>query len=149
MAKQPQQAFDVAQTHAQMDAYVRFMGSHASSEDCVKAAMYYEAHGNLDAAALLYSQSGQPNKALLLYMQVGASAFKGLAPTTALNKSHFMLYCLFDVHDSGCILALQQTCGPFQVVIIALVSVCVCCSSDLFSGGCSCAPLAAIQPCCG
>ena len=70
MAKQAQQAFDVAQTHGQMDAYVRFVGSNASSEDCVRIAMYYEARGNFDMAAQLYSQSGQPRKALLLYMQV-------------------------------------------------------------------------------
>lgn len=72
MAKQPQQAFDVAQTHGQMDAYVRFVGSNASKEDAVRIAMYYEARGNFDAAAQLYYQSGQPNKALLLYMQVRA-----------------------------------------------------------------------------
>ena len=74
MAKQPQQAFEVAQTHGQMDAYVRFLGSNANSEDCVRVAVYYEARGNSDAAAQLYSQSGQPQKALLLYMQVKYSA---------------------------------------------------------------------------
>ena len=70
MAKQPQQAFEVAQMHGHMDAYVRFMGSNASSDDCVRIAMYYEARGSFDKAAQLYSQSGQPHKALLLYMQV-------------------------------------------------------------------------------
>lgn len=70
MAKQPQQAFEVAQTHGQMDAYVRFVGSNASSDDCVRIAVYYEARGNFDMAAQLYSQSGQAHKALLLYIQV-------------------------------------------------------------------------------
>ncbi|KAL3149725.1 hypothetical protein ABBQ38_013551 [Trebouxia sp. C0009 RCD-2024] len=76
MAKQPQQAFDVAQTHGQMDAYVRFVGSNASKEDAVRIAMYYEARGNFDAAAQLYYQSGQPNKALLLYMQAGGDSLR-------------------------------------------------------------------------
>lgn len=70
MTKQPQQAFEVAQTHGQMDAYVRFVGSNTSSDDCVRIAVYYEARGNFDMAAQLYSQSGQTHKALLLYIQV-------------------------------------------------------------------------------
>ena len=73
MAKQPHQAFDIAQTQGQMDAYVRFMGSNASSEDSVRIALYYEARGNKEAAAELYARNGQPQKALSLYMQVGAS----------------------------------------------------------------------------
>lgn len=86
MAKQPQQAFDVAQTHGQMDVYVRFMGSNASSDECVRIAGYYEARGNLDAAAELFSQGGQPQKALLLYMQVRGSShlppFRQLLPVS-------------------------------------------------------------------
>lgn len=70
IAKQPQQAFEVAQTHGQMDAYVRSLGSNPSSADCVRAAAYYETRGNMDAAAQLYAQCGQPDKALTLYMQV-------------------------------------------------------------------------------
>ncbi len=72
IARQPQQAFEVAQTHGQMDAYVRCMGGHPNSEDCVRVAAYYETRGNLDAAAQLYAQCGQPHKALTLYMQVGS-----------------------------------------------------------------------------
>lgn len=80
MAKQPQQAFEVAQTHGQMAAYVQFMGSNASSDECVRIAGYYEARGNFDAAAQLYSQGGQPQKALLLYMQVRGHATSPAPP---------------------------------------------------------------------
>lgn len=88
VAKQPQQAFEVAQTHGQMDAYVRFVGSNASSDDCVRIAMYYEARGNFDMAARLFSQSGQPHKALLLYIQViGFSSHLPFPP-------RFALFCI-------------------------------------------------------
>ena len=70
MAKQPQQAFDIAQTHAQMDAYVKFMGSNSGSDDYLRIAQYYEARGNTESAAALFVQAGQPQKALFLYMQV-------------------------------------------------------------------------------
>ena len=70
LARQPQQAFEVAQTHGQMDAYVRFMGSSPSSGDCSRVAAYYETRGNLSAAAQMYAQSGQSHKALTMYIQV-------------------------------------------------------------------------------
>ena len=70
LARQPQQAFEVAQTHGQMDAYVNGMGSSPSSEDCVKVAAYYESRGALDAAAQMCAKADQPQRALLLYMQV-------------------------------------------------------------------------------
>lgn len=70
LARQPQQAFEAAQTHGQMDAYVRSMGSNPTSDDCVRVAAYYETRGNMGAAAQLYAQCGQCHKALTLYMQV-------------------------------------------------------------------------------
>ncbi|KAL0039283.1 hypothetical protein WJX79_001413 [Trebouxia sp. C0005] len=76
IARQPQQAFEVAQTHGQMDAYVRSMGVHPSSEDCIRVAAYYETRGSLDAAAQLYAQCGQSHKALTLYMQAGGDSLK-------------------------------------------------------------------------
>lgn len=72
IARQPQQAFEVAQTYGQMDPYVRSMGLHTTNEDCVRVAAYYETRGNLDAAAQLYAQCGQSHKALTLYMQVSS-----------------------------------------------------------------------------
>ncbi|KAL0053124.1 hypothetical protein WJX82_001225 [Trebouxia sp. C0006] len=76
IARQPQQAFEVAQTHGQMDAYVCSMGAHPTSEDCVRVAAYYETRGNLDAAAQLYAQCGQSHKALTLYMQAGGDSLR-------------------------------------------------------------------------
>lgn len=70
MAQQPQQAFEVAQVHGQMDAYVRFVGAEASSEDLLAAASHYETRGNVETAAQLYAKYGQPDVALRLYMQV-------------------------------------------------------------------------------
>ena len=70
LARQPQQAFEVAQTHGQMDAYVKGMGSSPSNEECMKVAAYYYRRGFLDAAAQMYAQAGQAQKALVLYMQV-------------------------------------------------------------------------------
>ena len=74
LARQPQQAFDVAQTHGQMDAYVRGLGTSANTEDSLRVAAYYENRGSQDSAAQMYAQAQQPYKALVLYMQVSNAA---------------------------------------------------------------------------
>lgn len=70
IAKQHQQAFEVAQAHSQMEAYVRFAGDDASSDDLLAVASHYETRGDVEAAARLYAKCGQPDVALRLYMQV-------------------------------------------------------------------------------
>lgn len=70
IAKQQQQAFQVAQTHDQMDAYLRFAGDGINPEDMLSVAGYYETRGSVATAAQLYAKCGQPSTALRLYMQV-------------------------------------------------------------------------------
>ena len=76
MAKQHQQAFQVAQVHSQMDAYVRFVGDDANPEDLLAAASHYATRGNVERAAGLYAKCGQPDVALRLYIQVNCFLFQ-------------------------------------------------------------------------
>lgn len=127
IAKQPQQAFDIAQTQGQMDPYVRFMGNNASNEDSVQIALYYEARGNKEAAAELYARSGQPQKALSLYMQVCAVAvatgisnlldalarFLALLPTV--QASHVPCVFCLRAQQSACALLCHQFNSPVRL----------------------------------
>eukprot|EP00193_Tetraselmis_chui_P006636 CAMPEP_0177753690 /NCGR_PEP_ID=MMETSP0491_2-20121128/1597_1 /TAXON_ID=63592 /ORGANISM="Tetraselmis chuii, Strain PLY429" /LENGTH=282 /DNA_ID=CAMNT_0019268997 /DNA_START=33 /DNA_END=878 /DNA_ORIENTATION=+ len=74
LAKRSQEAFDFAQTHNAMDAYVKFAGTGVSSDEWVRVARYYESSGKHDQAGDMWTKCGQYDHALRAYIKGNADS---------------------------------------------------------------------------
>eukprot|EP00873_Tetraselmis_striata_P029142 jgi/Tetstr1/449406/TSEL_036501.t1 len=74
LAKRNEEAFDFAQTHNAMDAYVKFAGSSVSMDEWVRVARYYETSGKHNKAGDMWTKCGQYDQALRAYMRGDADS---------------------------------------------------------------------------
>ena len=72
LAQQPQRAFELAQTHDEMDAYVRLTESANSAAEAARVGDYYEARGAAESAGDSFVKAGQLERAMQLYIKVGS-----------------------------------------------------------------------------
>ena len=70
LAQQPQRAFELAQTHDEMDAYVRLTESANSAAEAARVGDYYEVRGAAEPAGDSFVKAGQLERALQLYLKV-------------------------------------------------------------------------------
>lgn len=70
MARQMDQAFDVAQASNEMDTFARIVMLNAQPKDFARIATYYESRGQLVEAAAMWASSEQYQKAVQLYLKV-------------------------------------------------------------------------------
>lgn len=128
MAKQQQQAFQVAQMYSHMDAYVRFVGDDANPEDLLAAASHYATRGNVERAAGLYAKCGQPDVALRLYIQVRCFLFPNPSGSSGFehnkaNESTDVLLLSSSFITSCCVSTLPGTQQYLWVPTCNLVAV--------------------------
>ncbi|KAK3240077.1 hypothetical protein CYMTET_50059, partial [Cymbomonas tetramitiformis] len=73
MARRGEEAFEMAQSHEEMDTYVRILGTAGTPEEYQKLAKYYESKGIFAKAGELYEKCEQYQQALKLYLRCGAT----------------------------------------------------------------------------
>lgn len=71
MAKRPEEAFQMAVSHNQMDKYTKALGDDGDTEKYTRIALYYEERKDYGNAARFFNMCGNHNKALKLYLQCG------------------------------------------------------------------------------
>uniref|UniRef100_A0A061RSU0 Wd repeat-containing protein 19 n=2 Tax=Tetraselmis sp. GSL018 TaxID=582737 RepID=A0A061RSU0_9CHLO len=74
LARRNQEAFEFAQAHNSMDAYVQFAGEGISSEEWARVARFYESSGRHDKAGDMWSNCSQYEAALRAYVKGGPEA---------------------------------------------------------------------------
>jgi len=73
MARRAEEAFELAQSHDEMDTYVRICGDSGTPDEYMKLAKYYENKGSFAKAGELYEKCDQFQQALKLYLRCGAT----------------------------------------------------------------------------
>jgi WD repeat-containing protein 19 len=70
LARQLDQAFDVAQAHGEMDTFAALVAANAAPAELQRIAAYYESRGELSKAGDVALRCGQQARAVTLYLQV-------------------------------------------------------------------------------
>lgn len=70
LARQMEQAFDVAQAHQEMDTFAALVAANAAPAELQRIAAYYESRGELAKAGDVWLRCGQQARAVQLYLQV-------------------------------------------------------------------------------
>lgn len=91
MAGKKEEAFALAQTHAEMDAYAEHMKAF-SLEERLKVAYYYEGKMQWEKAAFHYDKAQNPQKALKLYEQAGEEFIQDMIDLVSRNKQVVIFY---------------------------------------------------------
>jgi hypothetical protein len=71
LAGSTDQAFDIAQSHQEMDTFARIIAAEATPDQYAKIAAHYENHGEYEKAADVCVLAQQHLKAVQLFLKVG------------------------------------------------------------------------------
>ncbi|KAK9830069.1 hypothetical protein WJX72_009571 [[Myrmecia] bisecta] len=105
LAKQPEQAFELAQTHNEMDTYMRCITDGASTSstpaELARVAKHYESRGQYERAGDLMEQAQHPEAAVKLYIKANGDALKKAIAVVAKALNPVLTALLADFLDGS------------------------------------------------
>eukprot|EP00735_Rhodelphis_limneticus_P002837 TRINITY_DN1387_c0_g1::TRINITY_DN1387_c0_g1_i1::g.20098::m.20098 TRINITY_DN1387_c0_g1::TRINITY_DN1387_c0_g1_i1::g.20098 ORF type:complete len:1400 (-),score=364.31,sp/Q3UGF1/WDR19_MOUSE/44.20/0.0,IKI3/PF04762.7/0.00012,IKI3/PF04762.7/2.2,WD40/PF00400.27/1e+02,WD40/PF00400.27/1e+03,WD40/PF00400.27/0.025,WD40/PF00400.27/2.4e+03,eIF2A/PF08662.6/0.00032,Clathrin/PF00637.15/1.4e+03,Clathrin/PF00637.15/8.4e+02,Clathrin/PF00637.15/0.11,Clathrin/PF00637.15/0.91,Clathrin/PF00637.15/51,Clathrin/PF00637.15 len=96
MAKQVDQAFQIAKDHDEMDAYAEALGDNGTKEDYLAIAAYYEQKGKEGKAGEFLARCGEYFKALKLFLQCGENELDKAIAVVGKANSELLTQTLID-----------------------------------------------------
>jgi len=96
LAKRSEDAFEVATSHDQMDAYTAALGKDGTFEEYKRVAQYYDSNGNPLKAGEYWFQCKDYTKALRLFLQCGERAVSQAIEVVGRARSDMLTHTLID-----------------------------------------------------
>ncbi|KAJ1448620.1 hypothetical protein M885DRAFT_538620 [Pelagophyceae sp. CCMP2097] len=96
MARQSDEAFDLAKAHSQVDVYAAALGEHMSPDDALQVAQYYEKEHDLGKAGKYHAVCGQYARALKLFIQCGDKEVHSAIEIVGKARSDALTHTLID-----------------------------------------------------
>mmetsp|Transcript_13440 Transcript_13440/g.31546 ORF Transcript_13440/g.31546 Transcript_13440/m.31546 type:complete len:1359 (-) Transcript_13440:179-4255(-) len=123
IAKDNQEARQLAESHDLMDAFALFLGTEGTQGEYVSMAQYYENKQQFETAAELLEKAGQYQKALKLFLQVGEKALDKAIDLVGSVRNEMLTHTLVDylmgehdriVKDPNYIFRLYMALGNYR-----------------------------------
>eukprot|EP00163_Fabomonas_tropica_P013367 TRINITY_DN2487_c0_g1_i2.p1 TRINITY_DN2487_c0_g1~~TRINITY_DN2487_c0_g1_i2.p1 ORF type:complete len:1366 (-),score=364.25 TRINITY_DN2487_c0_g1_i2:113-4210(-) len=96
MAKMSEEAFTLATTHNEMEAYAQLLGVEGSQDDYLKIAQHYEDNGQPGKAGEFYAKCGQYHRALRLFLDDGEAFVDQAIEVVGKARNEMMTHTLID-----------------------------------------------------
>jgi WD repeat-containing protein 19 len=96
LANKEEEAFQLAQSHGEMDSFTKILGESISVERAAKVAVYYEQNQFFAQSAEFYQICGNYHKALRLFLQGGDSALSKAIDVVGKARNEMLTHTLID-----------------------------------------------------
>ena len=96
MANKSEDAFNLAQSHSQVDVYASLLGDNIAGEDALRVAHYYEKIQDLGQAGKYYALCSQYQRALKLFIQCGDREIDAAIDVVGKSQNEHLTHQLID-----------------------------------------------------